>query len=319
MGSKASVNQVPGIRKRSKWVIFKEWLPVYLMMLPALVYFFINNYMPMAGLVIAFKKINFTTGIFKSPWVGLDNFLFLFKTKDAFMMTRNTLLYNFAFIIVNTVLGIAIAILISEIRSKKAKTLYQSTVLLPFLMSYVIVSYIVFAFLSGDTGMMNNSILPALGIDPVSWYSEPKYWPFILILVNFWKGVGYGVLIYIAGIAGIDSSFYEAASLDGAGKLKQVWHITLPALVPSIITLTLLNIGRIFYSDFSLFYQVPMNQGALFSTTQTIDTYVYRGLLQLGNVSMASAAGFYQSCVGFILVMLSNLVVKKLSPDNALF
>lgn len=307
------------ITRKSKKVIFKEWLPVYLMMLPGLLYLLINNYGPMAGLVIAFKKVNFSTGIFDSPWCGLDNFEFLFRTKDAFVITRNTLLYNVAFIIVNTVLGIAIAILISEIRGKKAKTIYQSSVLLPFLMSYIIVSYIVFAFLSGDTGMLNNSILPALGLEPINWYSESKYWPFILVLVNCWKGVGYGVLIYIAGIAGIDSAFYEAAALDGATKIKQIFHITLPALVPSIITLTLLNIGRIFYSDFSLFYQVPMNSGQLLATTQTIDTYVYRGLLQLGNVSMASAAGFYQSCVGFVLVMLSNLIVKKISPDNALF
>jgi putative aldouronate transport system permease protein len=186
-------------------------------------------------------------------------------------------------------------------------------------MSYVIVSYIVYAFLSGDNGMMNNTILPALGMKEINWYFSPKYWPFIIILVNFWKSVGYGVLIYTAGIAGIDNAFYEAAALDGARKINQAWHITLPALAPSIITLTLLSIGRIFYSDFSLFYQVPMNSGLLYSTTQTIDTYVYRGLLTLGDISMASAAGFYQSCVGFVLVMLSNLVVKRFSAENSLF
>lgn len=305
--------------KKKKRAIIKDWLPVYLMMAPGLLYLLINNYIPMAGLIIAFKKINFTTGILKSPWVGLDNFQFLFKTHDAFIITRNTILYNFAFILFNTIMGILIAILISEIRSKKAKTIFQSSVLLPFLMSYVIVSYIVFAFFSGDNGMVNHTILPFLGKDSINWYAEAKYWPFIIILVNLWKGVGYGVLIYIAGIAGIDSSYYEAAALDGASKIKQIWNVTLPALVPSIITLTLLSIGRIFYSDFSLFYQVPMNSGLLYETTQTIDTYVYRGLLTLGNISMSSAAGFYQSCVGFILVMLSNLFVKKISPDNALF
>lgn len=298
---------------------YKEWLPVYIMMLPGLVYLLVNNYIPMAGLVIAFKDLDFQLGIFRSPWAGLTNFEFLFKTKDAFVITRNTLLYNFSFIIVNMVMGVLIAILISEIRQKKLKTVYQSSVLLPFLMSYVIVSYIVFAFLSGDNGMMNNTILPALGMKEINWYFSPKYWPFIIILVNFWKSVGYGVLIYTAGIAGIDSAFYEAAALDGARKISQAWHITLPALAPSIITLTLLSIGRIFYSDFSLFYQVPMNSGLLYSTTQTIDTYVYRGLLTLGDISMASAAGFYQSCVGFVLVMLSNLVVKKFSAENSLF
>ncbi|MDU7028696.1 ABC transporter permease [Robinsoniella peoriensis] len=289
------------------------------MMAPALIYLLINNYLPMLGLVIAFKKVNFSIGIFQSPWCGLDNFKFLFNTSDAWTITRNTLLYNFAFIIVNTLMGILIAVLISEIRSKKGKTIYQSSVLLPFLMSYVIVSYIVYALFSGDNGMLNNTILPAFGMEPVNWYAEAKYWPVILVVVNCWKGVGYGTLIYIAAIAGIDSSYYEAAALDGAGKLKQIFYVTLPALVPSIITLTLLNIGRIFYSDFSLFYQVPMNSGMLYATTQTIDTYVYRGLLTLGDVGMSSAAGFYQSCVGFILVMVSNLIVKKISPDNALF
>lgn len=317
----AKNNETPAIQvnKRKKKTVFLQWAPVYLMMLPGLLYLIINNYIPMAGLIIAFKKVNFTTGIFKSPWVGLQNFEFLFKTNDAFVITRNTLLYNLAFIIVNLILGVLIAILISEVRGKKSKTLYQSSVLLPFLMSYVIVSYIVYAFLSGDTGMMNMSILPALGMEPIQWYNTAKYWPFIIIFVQCWKSVGYGVLIYTAGIAGIDQSLYEAASLDGASKLQQVRHVTLPALTPSIITLTLLNIGRIFYSDFSLFYQVPMNSGKIYSTTNTIDTYVYRGLLQLGNVSMASAAGFYQSCVGFLLVLLSNLVVRKVSPDNALF
>ena len=321
MAAKKNETPAPAIQvnKRKKKTVFLQWAPVYLMMLPGLLYLIINNYIPMAGLVIAFKKVNFTTGIFQSPWVGLSNFEFLFKTDDAFVITRNTLLYNMAFIIVNLVLGVLIAILISEVRGKKSKTLYQSSVLLPFLMSYVIVSYIVYAFLSGDTGMMNMSILPALGMEPIQWYNTAKYWPFIIIFVQCWKSVGYGVLIYTAGIAGIDQSLYEAASLDGASKLQQVRHVTLPALIPSIITLTLLNIGRIFYSDFSLFYQVPMNSGKIYSTTNTIDTYVYRGLLQLGNVSMASAAGFYQSCVGFILVLISNLVVRKVSPDNALF
>ncbi|MDD3504042.1 MAG: sugar ABC transporter permease, partial [Eubacteriales bacterium] len=187
---------------RNRKPFYKEWFPVYIMMLPGLVYLLINNYIPMAGLVIAFKDMDFQLGIFRSPWAGLTNFEFLFKTKDAFVITRNTLLYNFAFIIVNMVMGVLIAILISEIRQKKFKTVYQSSVLLPFLMSYVIVSYIVYAFLSGDNGMMNNTILPALGMKEINWYFSPKYWPFIIILVNFWKSVGYGVLIYTAGIAG---------------------------------------------------------------------------------------------------------------------
>lgn len=313
--------QIPDVQlnKKKKRSVFRQWAPVYIMMIPGLLYLLINNYLPMAGLVIAFKQINFNLGIFGSPWVGLQNFEFLFKTPDAFIITRNTLLYNVTFIILNLILGVLIAILLNEIRGKRAKTLYQSSVLLPYLMSYVIVSYIVYAFLSGDTGMLNMSILPAMGMEPIQWYNEPKYWPVIIILVQCWKSIGYGVLIYTAGIAGIDPSLYEAASLDGAGKFSQIRHVALPALVPSMITLTLLSIGRVFYSDFSLFYQVPMNSGSIYATTQTIDTYVYRGLLQLGNISMSSAAGFYQSCCGFILVLCSNLIVRKISPDNALF
>lgn len=303
----------------SRLAKIKKWTPAYLLMLPGLVYLIINNYIPMFGVMIAFKQINFQKGIFGSKWVGLSNFEYLFKTKDAFIITRNTLLYNVAFIVINTTLAIFVAILICEVVNKKFKTFYQSVILLPFLMSTVVVSYIAYALLSTQTGLLNATILPFFGIEPISWYQAPKFWPIILVIVNAWKGVGYGCLIYLATIIGIDKAYYEAAELDGAGKLKQIRYITLPMLVPTVIVLTLLGIGRIFYSDFGLFYQVPMNQGALYSTTNVIDTYVYRGLLQLGNIGMSSAAGVYQSCVGFILVVVSNLVVKKISKENALF
>ena len=296
---------------------FKRWVPLYLMMAPGLIYLFINNYMPMAGLVVAFKNYNVVDGIFGSPWAGLSNFTYLFN--DAWTITRNTLLYNIVFIIINLILGIAFAIFICDIRSKACKTIYQSAILLPFLMSIVIVSYITFAFFSGDNGMLNKTILPFFGKEAINWYSESKYWPVILVIVNTWKGVGYGCLIYISRISGIDPSFYEAAELDGASKWKQIRYITLPSITPSVITLTLLNIGRIFYSDFGLFYQVTQNSGQLYDTTNVIDTYVYRALLQSGNIGMASAAGFYQSIVGFACVLLANVVVRKLSPENAMF
>ena len=296
---------------------FKRWVPLYLMMAPGLIYLFINNYMPMAGLVVAFKNYNVVDGIFGSPWAGLSNFTYLFN--DAWTITRNTLLYNIVFIIINLILGIAFAIFICDIRSKACKTIYQSAILLPFLMSIVIVSYITFAFFSGDNGMLNKTILPFFGKEAINWYSESKYWPVILVIVNTWKGVGYGGLIYISSISGIDPSFYEAAELDGASKWKQIRYITLPSIMPSVITLTLLNIGRIFYSDFGLFYQVTQNSGQLYDTTNVIDTYVYRALLQSGNIGMASAAGFYQSIVGFACVLLANVVVRKLSPENAMF
>ena len=307
------------VKKEKKKNVLKEYWPLYLMMLPALLYLLINNYIPMAGMVIAFKKLNFAKGIWASPWAGLKNFKFLFASKDAWIITRNTLLYNVAFILINMVVGIAIAILITEVRNTKLKKIYQSAILLPFLMSMVILSYIVYALLSAENGLVNNSILPMFYIDPIQWYQKPKYWPAILIIANCWKGVGYGCLIYIASLIGIDPSFYEAARLDGASKWQEITKITLPSLVPTIITLLLLSIGRIFYSDFGLFYQVPMNSGVLFPTTNVIDTYVYRALIEQGNISMSSAAGVYQSLVGFCVVMLSNWIVRKVDKDQALF
>ena len=307
------------VKKGKKKNVLKEYWPLYLMMLPALLYLLINNYIPMAGMVIAFKKLNFAKGIWASPWAGLKNFKFLFASKDAWIITRNTLLYNVAFILINMVVGIAIAILITEVRNTKLKKIYQSAILLPFLMSMVILSYIVYALLSAENGLVNNSILPLFHIDPIQWYQKPKYWPAILIIANCWKGVGYGCLIYIASLIGIDPSFYEAARLDGASKWQEITKITLPSLVPTIITLLLLSIGRIFYSDFGLFYQVPMNSGVLFPTTNVIDTYVYRTLIEQGNISMSSAAGVYQSLVGFCVVMLSNWIVRKVDKDQALF
>ena len=307
------------VKKGKKKNVLKEYWPLYLMMLPALLYLLINNYIPMAGMVIAFKKLNFAKGIWASPWAGLKNFKFLFASKDAWVITRNTLLYNVAFIFVNMVIGIAIAILITEVKNTKLKKIYQSAILLPFLMSMVILSYIVYALLSAENGLVNNSILPLFHIDPIQWYQKPKYWPAILIIANCWKGVGYGCLIYIAALIGIDPSFYEAARLDGASKWQEITKITLPSLVPTIITLLLLSIGRIFYSDFGLFYQVPMNSGVLFPTTNVIDTYVYRALIEQGNISMSSAAGVYQSLVGFCVVMLSNWIVRKVDKDQALF
>ncbi len=297
----------------------KSYLPLYLMMVPGAVYLIINNYIPMTGIVIAFEQFNYGKGMWGSPLIGFKNFEFLFKTKDAWVITRNTLLYNIVFIVLGTVCAIAVAILLNEIRSTRAKKLYQTTILIPFLISIVVVSYLAYAFLSTDSGFINKTILPLFGKEPISWYTTPKYWPYILTLVHIWKGLGYNCIIYYATLVGIDRGYYEAAVIDGANRWQQVVHITLPSLKPTIITLTLMSIGRIFYSDFGLFYQVPMNSGPLLDVTNTIDTYVYRGLMSLNNISMASAAGVYQSLIGFLLVLTANFVVKKLSKENALF
>ena len=296
-----------------------KYSPLYLMMIPGIAYLIINNYLPMFGLTIAFKDINFVKGIWGSDWIGFENFKFLFQTSDAFIITRNTILYNAAFIVIGLVVAVGFAILLNEIKSKFASRLYQSMIILPFLISMVLVSYLVYSMLSMESGFMNKTILPALGIEPISWYNEPKYWPIIITLVHIWKGAGYSCIVYLAAIIGIDPEYYEAAKLDGASKWQQIRTITIPLITPVIIMLTLLAIGRIFYSDFGLFYQVPMNAGALFSTTNVIDTYVFRGLLQLGNIGMSAAAGFYQSVVGFVLVIVSNYVVRKINKENALF
>ena len=299
--------------------LFKRSIPIYIMALPGLIYLFINNYMPMPGIILAFKNYKAKLGIYGSPWAGLKNFRYLFATQDAFVITRNTICYNLAFIVVNTFFSIFVAIILSELISKRRKKVYQSVILLPYLLSAVIISYLVYAFLSAENGFVNNTILKTLGMPAVSWYQEKKYWPFILVFVNLWKGVGYSCIIYYSTIIGFDRSLYEAASIDGATKLQQINKITIPLLRPTIIMLTLMAVGRIFYSDFGLFYQVPQNSGALYSVTNTIDTYVYRGLLELGDITMSAAAGVYQSIVGFILVLAANLLVRKLDPDSALF
>ena len=304
------------VKKKGSW---KQILPLFLIAAPGIIYLIINNYIPMAGLFVAFKKYNFMKGLFGSDWCGFENFKFLFATKDAWIMTRNTILYNLVFIIVGTVFAIAIAIMLCELGKRIRVKFFQAAFLMPNLLSWVVIGFIAFAFLSAETGFINKTILKALGHEPVTWYMEEGAWPFILVLVNLWKNAGYQSIVYMASISGIDKSMYEASVLDGATKMQQIFRITLPNLKPTIITLTLMSIGRMFYSDFGLFYQVPQNSGALFNVTQTIDTYVYRGLMESNNIGMSAAAGFYQSVVGFILVLVANWIVRKLDSDNALF
>lgn len=273
----------------------------------------------MFGLVIAFKRIDWNKGILRSDWVGFENFRYLFASSEAWIMTRNTILYNLAFIILGTIASIAVAVLLNEITSKFSVKVYQTLILLPYMISWVIGSYLMYALLSSETGMVNQVIFKALGMEPVVWYQEKKYWPFILILVNLWKSVGFSMVIYLASIVGINKEYYEAAKIDGARKWKQITNITLPLLKPTIITLFIMNVGGIFYSDFGLFYQIPRNSGALFDVTQTIDTYVYNALMQQGNIALSAAAGFYQSIVGFILVVIANAIVRRYSRESALF
>ena len=305
--------------KKQKLKKMKRQLTLYLMALPGILYLLINNYLPMTGLVVAFKEFNYRDGIWGSPWNGVNNFKYLFSTSTSLIITRNTLLYNLAFIVLNTLVALTIAILLNEIRKGIHIKFFQTVILLPYLLSIIIVGYLVYAFLGNDLGFVNTQILTKLGMNTIEWYSQPKYWPFILLFVNTLKNFGFLAIIYYASVISIGKDYYEAAELDGAGKMKQIWYITLPFLKPTIIMMVLLAVGKVFYSDFGLFYQVPQISGALFSVSNTIDTYVYRSLIQLGDVGMASAAGVYQSIVGFILVFLTNLLVRKISPSNALF
>ncbi len=292
--------------------------PLFLIALPGILYLLVNNYIPMFGVFIAFKDFNYVDGIFFSPWNGLKNFEYLFK-RDAWTIIRNTLLYNLSFIVIGTVAAVFVAILMTELGKSIRVRFLQSSLLLPNLLSWVVIGFIGFAFLNSDTGFINNTVLESLGADPVAWYSSPKFWPAILIFVYLWKMVGYSSIIYMASIAGIDKSVFEAAKIDGATKLQQILKITIPMLKPTVMVLTLMAVGRIFYSDFGLFYQVPMNSGMLYDVTQTIDTYVYHSLMKLNDIGMSAAAGLYQSVVGFVLVVTVNGVVRKLDKENALF
>ncbi len=296
----------------------RQSIPFYIMILPGLLYLLINNYLPLPGLQLAFKRLNYAEGVWGSPWVGLKNFKYLFRSPDSWIIIRNTLLYNTAFICLGTTFSVTIAILLNEC-SRKWQKRYQTFILIPHLLSYVVVSYIVYAFLGGENGMINNQLLRPLGFSDISWYTEDKYWPFILVFVNIWKTFGYSSIIYFASIIGIDRTYYEAAEVDGASALRQIRSITIPLLKPVLITMILLSIGRILYSDFGLFYQVPMNSGMLFDTTNTIDTFVYRGLMESNDVGRAAAANFIQSVLGFFLVLTANMVIRKTEKEHALF
>ena len=297
---------------------FTRYLPLYLMMLPALFYLLINNYMPMAGIVLAFKKYTVQGGIWGSEWNGLKNFAFLARSKDVPIIIRNTLGYNFCFILTNVILCVTLAIFITEIGNKKLQKYAQSSILFPFVVSIIIVSYMVRAFLDPQAGLVN-SLLESLGLQKISWYDTSKPWPGILIFVNAWKGVGYSCILYISTILGIDPSLYEVARLSGASKAQQIRYITLPFLKPTVITMVLLNVGRIFTSDFGLFYQVPQNSGLIMDATQTVDTFVYRALMTQNNIGLSSAASFLQSVIGFAMILLFNGIARKVSRENALF
>ena len=289
-----------------------------LMALPAVVFLFIFNYLPMAGIVIAFKQFRVNLGFFKSPWTGFDNFDFFFKSQDAWRITRNTLGYNVAFILIGLVVSVTFALMLYEIKRRGPVKLYQTVFFFPYFLSWVVVGYTLYSFLNMRYGILNN-IIVSLGGEEMQWYTTPAYWPPILVFMNLWKTIGYFSVIYYAGLMGIDKQLFEAATIDGASKIQTIRHISIPMLSHLMMVLIILQIGRIFYADFGLFYHLPKDIGLLYRTTDVIDTYVFRALRVTGDIGMASAANFYQALMGFLLVMTSNFVVRKISYEHALF
>ena len=301
----------------------RENLIFFLMVLPGAAWLILFFYIPVLGNVVAFKDYHITgegfiDSVMKSKWVGFDNFKFLFSSKDAYIITRNTVLYNLAFIFLGLIVSVGIAIIFSEMRSKRLVKVFQTSMLFPYFLSWVIISFFTDAFLNVDKGLINH-ILTSLGMKGINFYTEVAIWPALLLFLGIWKGFGYSSVMYYATIMGIDPTFYEAATVDGASKWQRIRHITIPQLASLITVLTILAIGNIFRADFGLFYQIPHNSGALYSVTNVIDVYVYNGLAKSGDIAMVAAAGLYQSVVGLILVLLSNIVARRIDKNAALF
>lgn len=322
MKSKAKKLPKEKLTMKDRMKRFKNNKELLLLTIPGAIWFLVFAYLPMFGVIVAFKRWRIHGGFFESlmnsKWVGFDNFKFLFQSSDAWLITKNTVLYNIVFIILGIVLPVTLAILLNELLNKNLAKFYQSSMFLPYFLSWVVVSYCLYAFLSPEKGYVNG-ILQSMGGKGISWYTEPKYWPFIIIFMSQWKAVGYGTVVYLASICGIDKSYYEAAMIDGASKFQQIKYITVPLLKPVMIIMFITSIGGMFRGDLGLFYQLPKDSGALYPVTNVIDTYVYRGLMNLGDIGMSSAASLYQSFVGLILIVTSNAIVRKVDEENAFF
>ncbi|WP_195529650.1 ABC transporter permease [Streptococcus parasanguinis] len=294
-----------------------------LMVLPGAAWLILFFYIPVFGNIVAFKDYHITgegfiDSVMKSKWVGFDNFKFLFSSKDAYIITRNTVLYNLGFIFLGLIVSVGIAIIFSELRSKRVVKVLQTSMLFPYFLSWVIISFFTDAFLNVDKGLVNH-ILTSLGMKTINFYSELWIWPALLLFLGIWKGFGYSSVMYYATIMGIDPTYYEAATVDGASKWQRIRNITIPQLSSLITVLTILAVGNIFRADFGLFYQIPHNAGALYSVTNVIDVYVYNGLTKSGDIGMTAAAGLYQSVVGLVLVLISNIIARRIDKNAALF
>lgn len=289
-----------------------------LMCLPAVIFFFMFNYMPLPGIYVAFVKYNYRDGIFGNKFIGLDNFKFLATSGQLWTLTKNTILYNLAFIILGNVLAVFVAILLNELRSKMFKKVSQTILFLPYFISQVLVGLLVFNLLNYDTGFVNG-ILSSLGFERWQPYSDPNVWPVLMVVIYLWQQTGYNSVVYFASIMGIDGEMMEAAKVDGANGFQRIRYIILPSLKPTIVILLLFALGGIVKGNFGLFYNIVGSNPILYPTTDIIETYVYRATVQSFNFSTASAVGFYQSVVGFVIVMTVNYIVKKIEPDYSLF
>lgn len=285
------------------------------MALPAFLILLFFSYIPMTGLVMAFKQFDYSKGIWGSPWYGIENFKYLLASKDTFLtMTKNTFMYYVIFTVLGTFLNVVLAIAIDQFVFKKVAKTMQTIMIIPVFISYAAVQFIVFAFINTSTGLINNWF----GTN-IRFYTDAALWPLILTIVKMWNSVGYGSVLYMSVLAGIDSELYEAAEIDGANKWRQIWHITLPSLVPMITVMLLLSVGGIMRSDTGLFYQVTRDSGALYSTTQVIDSYVLGAILKSSNWGFTAATTLFQSVVGLLMMLFTNGVVRKVAPENALF
>jgi putative aldouronate transport system permease protein len=291
---------------------------LYLMILPAFIFFLVFCYFPMVGMIVAFKSYSYRDGIFGSPWVGLDNFQFFFQSGKAFLVTKNTIVYNFLFMLVNNALEMSIAIVLFELAGRYFKKFLQSVIFLPYFISWVVAGAIAYNLFNFEFGAFN-TILKAIGFSPVNFYNSPSWWPYILVFFSAWKSVGYGTVIYLAAIAGIDTEMYEAAKIDGANLYRRIFHITIPSILPTMIVLLLLKVSQIARGDFGMFYQLIGSNGLLYDKTDVIDTFSFRALLDLQEFGMAAAVGVYQSVLCFLIILITNEAVKRVSKENSLF
>ena len=308
-----------GGAKPKKRFFRKDDAALYVMAAPTILFLIIFCYIPMAGLVMAFQEFNIQAGVLNSPFVGLRNFEYLFTSSDAWVITRNTICYNVVFLLVNTSLAVIMALLLSELRSRRTAKVLQTIYMLPYFLSWTVVAIVLQAFLDRQNGLVNKIIQALGGSGRTDWYKQREIWPVLLVGLNAWKGVGYSTVLYLAVISGISHDYYEAAVLDGATKFQQARYITVPHLRMVLCISIILAMGSVFRADFGLFYSVTRDSGRLYPVTDVIDTYIYRGLTQLSNVGMSTAAGLYQSLVGLVMIDITNKIVTKIDPDSAMF